>query len=100
MFLSEEPVISPVVLWEIAIKSSLGKLTADVAEICDVLNEQGFERLAFADRHMIALQALHGRHRDPFDRMLVAQSDVENLPLMTSDEKIAAYPIEILDSRL
>ena len=98
IFISDNPIISPVVLWEIAIKASLGKLTADVDEICQVITEQGFERLGFSDRHMIALRFLPYHHRDPFDRMLIVQSDVENLPLLTSDEKIAAYPIRTFDS--
>ena len=98
IFMSETPVISPVVLWEIAIKTSLGKLSADVAEICGVVTEQGFERLNVSDRHMINLQALPFHHRDPFDRMLIVQSETESLPLLTSDAKIALYGIETFDS--
>ncbi len=100
MFLSDNPVISPVLLWEIAIKASLGKLTADVGEICEVITAQGFERLGFSDRHMVALQALPFHHRDPFDRMLIVQSDTEQIPLLTSDEKIVAYPIQTLNGML
>ncbi len=100
VFLSDNPVISPVLLWEIAIKASLGKLTADVGEICEVITAQGLERLGFSDRHMVALQALPFLHRDPFDRMLIVQSDMEQIPLLTSDEKIAAYPIRTLNGML
>ena len=63
--MSEEPVVSPVLLWEIAIKVSLGKLTADVSRICQVITEQGFERLGYFDRHMISLQSLPNHHRNP-----------------------------------
>ena len=98
IFLSDEPVISAVVLWEIAIKVSLGKLSADVAEVSRIIAEQGLERLGISDRHMINLQALPFHHRDPFDRMLIAQSDAEDLPLLTSDAKIALYDVATVDS--
>ncbi|MXX90619.1 MAG: type II toxin-antitoxin system VapC family toxin [Boseongicola sp. SB0677_bin_26] len=98
IFVSGEPVVSPVVLWEIAIKASLGKLSADVSEVSRVIAEQGLERLGISDRHMISLQALPFHHRDPFGRMLIAQSEAEAMPLLTSDTKIARYGIAILDS--
>lgn len=99
IFLSEEPIISPVIIWEIAIKSNLGKLEADVSKVCLAVAEAGFERIGFADSHMIALSKLELRHRDPFDRMLVAQSQSENIPILTSDAKISAYSVDTLDSR-
>lgn len=99
IFMSEEPVVSPVVLWEIAIKVRLGKLEANVAEICSAVSEEGYERLGFSDRHMIGLADLDLLHRDPFDRMLIVQSKVEGVPLLTSDEKMNLYKVEILDSR-
>jgi len=99
VFMSEEPIVSPVVLWEIAIKVRLGKLDANVPEVCAAVSEEGFERLGFSDRHMISLATLDLHHRDPFDRMLVVQSQTENVPLLTSDEKMGLYKIEILDSR-
>lgn len=98
IFVSGEPVVSPVVLWEIAIKVSLGKLSADVAEVSRIIAEQGLERLGISDRHMISLQALPFHHRDPFDRLLIAQSDAEDLPLLTSDAKIALYGVATVDS--
>ena len=98
IFLSDEPVISPVVLWEIAIKASLGKLSADVSEVSRVITEQGFGRLGISDRHLSGLQALPFHHRDPFDRMLIVQSEAESMPLLTSDGKFARYGIAILDS--
>ena len=98
IFISDEPVISPVVLWEIAIKASLGNLSADVSEVNRIIAEQGLERLGISDRHMINLQTLPFHHRDPFDRMLIAQCEAEAMPLLTSDAKIARYGIAILDS--
>lgn len=92
--------ISPVVIWEIAIKTNLGKLDGNVSEICRAVGEAGFERIGFADRHMIELSKLELHHRDPFDRMLIAQSKCEDFPILTSDRKISWYGIETLDSRL
>ena len=99
IFMSEEPIVSPVVLWEIAIKVRLGKLDADVGEVCAAISEERFERMGFTDRHMINLVSLDLHHRDPFDRMLIVQSQTANVPLLTSDEKMRLYEIEILDSR-
>ncbi|MEM8633369.1 MAG: type II toxin-antitoxin system VapC family toxin [Pseudomonadota bacterium] len=99
IFLSEEPIISPVIIWEIAIKANLGKLDADVSKVCQAVAEAGFERIGFADSHMIALSNLALHHRDPFDRMLVAQSVSERLPVLTSDSKISRYGVETMDSR-
>ncbi|MXW87340.1 MAG: type II toxin-antitoxin system VapC family toxin [Boseongicola sp. SB0667_bin_21] len=98
IFLSDEPVISPAVLWEIAIKASLGKLSADVSEVSRVITEQGLARLGISDRHWSKLQALPFHHRNPFDRMLIAQSAAEAMPLLTSDAEFARYGIAILDS--
>ncbi|MFK7874420.1 MAG: type II toxin-antitoxin system VapC family toxin [Paracoccaceae bacterium] len=100
VFMSEDPIISPVVLWEIAIKVRLGKLTANVSEVCAAVTQDGFERLGFSDRHMIALADLDLHHRDPFDRMLIVQSQVEQIPLLSSDEKMNMYGIDLLDSRV
>ncbi len=99
IFLSEEPIISPVVIWEIAIKANLGKLEADVPQVCLAVAEAGFERIGFADSHMIVLSRLDLHHRDPFDRMLVAQSISEDVPVLTSDSKISLYGVEAMDSR-
>lgn len=99
IFQSEEPVISPVLLWEIAIKVRLGKLEADVAEIAQALPSAGFERIGFLDSHMIALAGLPLHHRDPFDRMLIVQAINDGVPLLSSDAKFRMYDVELLDAR-
>lgn len=96
---SETPVISPVVIWEIAIKTGLGKLNADTAEICAAVTEQGFERIGFTDQKMIDVAALPYHHRDPFDRMLIVQAAREAIPVLTSDRTFSDYPVEIIDAR-
>ena len=99
LIMSETPIISPVVLWEIAIKSGLGKLDADVGEVCSVVAAQGFDRLGLTDRHFIGLSSLAHHHRDPFDRMLIAQASSEDIPILTADRKLDLYEIGVLDAR-
>ncbi len=99
LFQSEEPVISPVLLWEIAIKVRLGKLEANVEEIVQAISSAGFSRIGFLDSHMIALAKLELHHRDPFDRMLIVQAMSENIPLLSSDGKILAYEVDQIDPR-
>lgn len=99
IFMSDEPVVSPVVIWEIAIKVGLGKLKADVEAVCTAVSSEGFARIGFSDRHLINLARLPLHHRDPFDRMLVVQSQTEQIPLLTSDQKMRLYDAEILDCR-
>ena len=81
-------------LWEIAIKAARGRedFAADTAAIRDMLEENGFHELPVSAQHAVALSALPTIHSDPFDRMLVAQSIVEPMALITSDERLAAYP--------
>ena len=65
---------------------------ADTAAIRDVLEENGFHELPVVAQHAVALSTLPPIHADPFDRMLVAQSIAEPMVLITSDERLAAYP--------
>ena len=96
VFMSEEPIVSPVVLWEIAIKVRLGKLDANVPEVCAAVSEEGFERLGFSDRHMISLATLDLHHRDPFDRMIIAQAVIEKLTLVSEDSIMSQYKVKLL----
>src|SRR3954469_15869677 len=75
-----EPLVSVASLWEIAIKSSLGKLEAP-DELPDEIDATGFGWLALAREHAWAVRSLPHHHRDPFDRLLVAQALTERLPL-------------------
>ena len=87
-------------IWEIAIKAALGRkdFVADAAAIHDTLDANGFLELPIAAQHTVAVSSLPAIHGDPFDRMLVAQCLVEPMVLVTSDERLAAYPgtIEIV----
>lgn len=78
---------------EVSIKASVGKLVApEMSE--EFLTAQGFSLLPLSVRHAQAIRDLPWHHRDPFDRMLVAQCLVEQVPILTVDERIRAYAIE------
>ena len=87
------PLVSVASLWEIAIKRSLGKLTAP-DDLPDRITEHGFEWLPISSAHAWAVRDLPLHHRDPFDRLLVAQATVERLPVVTADPRLAAYAVE------
>jgi PIN domain nuclease of toxin-antitoxin system len=86
--------VSTASLWEIAIKQGLGKIEANIAEIEGAIAAQGMLRLGIDADHLIELVSLPHIHRDPFDRMLVAQARAENVPLMTADGDIAGYSVD------
>lgn len=78
-------------LWEVAIKSGIGKLDAHVAEVRDAARSSGFEELPVLGSHIEALAGLPEFHRDPFDRLLVAQAVAEPMQLLTADTSVALY---------
>jgi PIN domain nuclease of toxin-antitoxin system len=78
-------------LWEVAIKSGIGKLDADVVEVRKAARESGYEELAVLGSHIEALDGLPDHHRDPFDRLLVAQAIAEPMQLLTADGTVAMY---------
>ena len=89
--------VSIATLWEISIKMSLGRLPAkglNLRAIADVLKEQEFVVLPIQIEHLLRLDALPGIHRDPFDRILIAQAVEEHVPLLTADSAIARHPVE------
>lgn len=88
--------VSAASAWEIAIKSALGKLSADLDEIVRTSIEVGFEELAVTLAHAGRMRALPARHRDPFDRMLVAQAIEEGLTIVTRDAAVAEYGVATL----
>ena len=91
--------VSIVSLWEIAIKTSIGKLPlAKPFEqlIPEQLQRNGFEVLGLTVGHTAKLAQLPFHHRDPFNRMLVAQCLAEGLPLVSSDDALDAYGVQRL----
>jgi PIN domain nuclease of toxin-antitoxin system len=89
--------LSAAVVWEIRIKGALGKLSLP-AEFREVLDEQPFIDLPITVAHAHAVEALPAIHRDPFDRMLVAQAVCERLTIVTRDASIARYSVPTLEA--
>jgi PIN domain nuclease of toxin-antitoxin system len=86
-------------VWEVAIKVSLGKIRIDPDEFVAALREGGFQELSVTARHASGVAGLPKHHRDPFDRLLVAQSLVEAMILLTQDQPLAAYGPSVLVAR-
>ena len=83
-------------LWEIAIKQSLGKLKGEftISDVDVRCRQAGFRRLPIQPSHLERIKDLPDIHRDPFDRILVAQAQEEQLVLVTYDRIIPQYPVE------
>ena len=81
-------------LWEIAIKRGLGRhdFKVDVRLLRRGLLDNGYSELPIGSEHAVAIEGLPSIHKDPFDRMLVAQSMVEGITLLTADAYVAQYP--------
>jgi PIN domain nuclease of toxin-antitoxin system len=84
-------------LWEIAIKSSLNKLSLSnsLKDIIEYIETRGIILLSISPRHTIEVSTLPFHHRDPFDRILIAQSRIEELPIITDDRMFADYEVEL-----
>ena len=90
-----EVVVSSACVWEAAIKIGNGKLRLQ-DDLGDVLDRSGFVGLDITRAHSIAAGALPRHHGDRFDRMLVAQAQLEGLTLVTTDRALAAYDVALL----
>ena len=97
---TEEPVFSAASIWEVAIKNGLGRADfhVDPRLLRRGLLEHGYTELAVTGAHAAAVDLLPPIHRDPFDRLLVAQAQIEALTLLTADEQVGRYPgsIEVI----
>lgn len=87
--------VSDVSLWEIAIKSSIGKLQAD-DDLPRRIKELGFHSVSITTKQVWSVRDLPPHHRDPFDRLLVAQALGLGVPIVTADGAIAVYDIRVL----
>ncbi|MBR0367301.1 MAG: type II toxin-antitoxin system VapC family toxin [Clostridia bacterium] len=90
--------ISIASFWEMAIKTSLGKLTlpASVSEMMKTCEEMSIGIVPIKAAHLERLQALPDHHRDPFDRLIICQALEEKLTVLSADEKFTHYDIDIL----
>ena len=89
-----EPVFSAASIWEVAIKSGLGRedFQADPRLLRRELLDNGYSELPILSEHTVATADLPPIHKDPFDRPLIAQSLVEGITLLTADPWVARYP--------
>ena len=83
--------VSAASIWEIAIKARLGKLDGDPGEFVAAIDQSGFRELVIAARHAAMVHTLPQHHRDPFDRLLIAQALCEPLRLLTADKMLGQY---------
>lgn len=83
--------VSAASLWEMVIKIQLKKLSADPGELAAKITASGFQGLPVSVAHTLALERLPPHHRDPFDRILLAQAHVEHLRLLTCDAGLKPY---------
>jgi PIN domain nuclease of toxin-antitoxin system len=86
--------VSAASVWEIEIKRQLDKLEAP--DLAGVLEEEGFAPLPISPAHAMRTGSLPLHHHDPFDRMLVAQPQIEGLTIVTRDRAFAAYDVTVL----
>jgi PIN domain nuclease of toxin-antitoxin system len=96
---SQEMFLSAVTSWEVAIKAASGKL--QLPEPPDLyvprrMAAQGLRPLAVSHQHALAVFGLPAHHRDPFDRLLIAQGKVEELTVISADRMFERYPVQLL----
>jgi len=89
---------SLVSFWEIAIKYSLGKLklAADLPNTFKAMDSSNLNRLSLTNGHVLDVASLPFHHRDPFDRMLIAQAKREGMHLLTADQHFGAYDVPVI----
>jgi PIN domain nuclease of toxin-antitoxin system len=86
-----EVLVSAASVWEVAIKTALGRIDVELDDFEDAIVKSGFRPLPIGLRHAATVGRLPPVHRDPFDRMLVAQASVEELRLMSHDRVFERY---------
>ena len=92
-----ELIFSAASLWEIAIKKGLGRddFQVDARLLRRGLIDNGYSELAITSAHAVAIDSLPPIHKDPFDRLLIAQSIMEGITLLTTDPIVAKYPAPV-----
>jgi len=92
-----ELLFSPASLWEVVIKLGLGRedFKADARLLRRGLLDNGYSELPIGSEHVVAIDALPPLHKDPFDRILLAQAIVEGITLLTTDATVARYPAPV-----
>jgi PIN domain nuclease of toxin-antitoxin system len=88
---SADVFVSAASIWEISIKTQLGKLDANPRHVLAAVEPAGFSLLPISGEHAVRVAELPAAHRDPFDRMLAAQASVEPMILLTNDAALSPY---------
>ncbi|MFN8770198.1 MAG: type II toxin-antitoxin system VapC family toxin [Neisseriaceae bacterium] len=84
-------------IWELAIKLSIGKIKVDLGLLLETLKQNSIEPLTIEENHIMHIEKLPQYHKDPFDRMIIAQAIYENIVLFTRDEIFTKYLKKILN---
>lgn len=87
--------VSSASVWEIIIKKSLGKLKAP-DDLEEAFKKNDFKELPMTVQHVLMIGQIPNHHKDPFDRMLIAQAKCEGLTLITADEKLTLYDVPLI----
>ena len=96
---SSDRFLSVVSIWELLIKVQIGKLPLPTPAgdyLTSQMRNNGVSVLSIKLEHVLRIEQLQLHHRDPFDRMLIAQSIEEGLPIVTSDHAFSRYPVEVI----
>ncbi len=93
---TEGALVSAVAVWEMAIKAGLGKLDLPSAQVAEDIAAQGFQWLPVTPFHAQAVLSLGAYHKDPFDRLLIAQARCEGLQILTYDQVFRHYLEDVL----
>jgi PIN domain nuclease of toxin-antitoxin system len=88
--------VSAASIWECSVKTALGRLEVDGLDLVEEITANGFSHLPITATHAWEAGSLPPHHRDPFDRVLIAQARCEQLLLVTSDEAVGAYDVAVL----
>jgi len=96
---ASEVYVSSASIWEMAIKIKLKKLGARIEEVVEAVAKSGFLELPITAQHAVAVTTLLDLHRDPFDRILIAQAIVEPLTFITADAELRNYSdlVEVIE---
>ncbi len=90
--------VSSATAWEISIKRGIGKLNIPSSDYLEELRLHRFTPLNITTEHALAVESLPPHHKDPFDRMLIAQAQEERLTIVTHDQRIRLYDVRIIET--
>lgn len=90
--------VSAATAWEISIKRGIGKLKIPRSDYLEELRLHRFTPLNITTEHALAVEGLPPHHKDPFDRMLIAQAQEERLTIVTRDQRMSLYDVKIIET--